>query len=166
MTEVYPEGQVPTELCNRHQGWTNEELLARDEGQAGTGGGEERARAGDRKSARDDDKAETAAEEKPEKRHPFRNWLHRIFGGGGGGGRREEAKAREKEKGGREQRKPRDGDEEDAPDAAEAPGDAGAGSTESRAHFASTFGLEYSTQCLSQTRTALGIEMPGVLRSR
>ncbi|HEV7516826.1 MAG TPA: PBP1A family penicillin-binding protein, partial [Thermoanaerobaculia bacterium] len=126
LTEVYPAGQVPTELCNRHQGWTNEELLAQDQG-GGADGREERAGAGDdRRAARDEARGETAAEERPEKRHPFRNWLHRIFGGdgGGGGGRRDEdKKARDREKGEKELRKPANGDDEDAPDAVpEGPG--------------------------------------------
>jgi penicillin-binding protein 1B len=86
LTEVYPEGQVPTELCNRHQGWTNEELLAQDQGQGVRS--DEKA---EEKGGKAEASAEAPAEEKGEKRHPFRNWLHRIFGGKNEGEKSREA---------------------------------------------------------------------------
>src|SRR5262249_35888275 len=101
LTEVYLEGQVPAELCDRHQGWTSGEVLAQDRGGAGRmGGREERVGEDRRGEGREDERAEAGAEEKPEKPHPFRNWLRRIFGGG----RKDEDKARAGEK--REQGKP------------------------------------------------------------
>jgi penicillin-binding protein 1B len=120
LTEVYLEGQLPTELCNRHQGWTNEELLAQDQGNPAAGPGsrdhrEEGARGEERPAARGE-----GAEEGPEKRHPFRSWLHRVFGG-----RRDEEKADrarddrakdEKDRKEENDRRPPRGDDHDGPD--------------------------------------------------
>lgn len=122
LTEVYLEGQVPTELCNRHQGWTSEELLAQDQGggAAREGGRDERAGVGDdRKGEAREERSAAAEEERPEKRHPFRNWLKRIFGG-----RRDEDKARAEEK--REQNRPPREEDRDAPDSGDDP-DSGGG---------------------------------------
>jgi membrane carboxypeptidase/penicillin-binding protein len=118
LTEVYPEGQVPTELCNRHQGWTSEELLAQGQGGAG---GEERVRGEESDSrtgsaeARDDERSDDR--EKPEKRHPFRSWLHRVFGGRGdddkrGGEPKDEGRERKAPEDDR--RPPQTGTEDDA----------------------------------------------------
>lgn len=52
LTEVYPAGDVPTEVCSAHGGWGW----------------------GDRDRRRDDDRRD-------DDRHPFRRWLERIFGG-------------------------------------------------------------------------------------
>jgi penicillin-binding protein 1B len=125
LTEVYPEGQVPTDLCNRHQGWTNEELLAQDQGGAASREGRAAADGadGDRSAAR----TEAAGEEKPEKPHPFRNWLHRVFG------RRDDDKADRGDKGKderdrKEEKKPPHGDDQDGPeDGPEGSGGNGAG---------------------------------------
>jgi penicillin-binding protein 1B len=85
LTEVYPEGQLPTELCNQHQGWTSEDLLAQDQGGGpGHAPGERGERVAGGRETGDRDEADAAGgadEEKPEKHHPFRDWLHRIFGG-------------------------------------------------------------------------------------
>ncbi len=103
LTEVYLEGQLPTELCNRHQGWTNEELLAQDQGGVGSPGGRD-SREGDASRAPGEERTAVrgeGSEEKTEKPHPFRNWLHRVFGG-----RRDEEKTdRAKEQERRDERR-------------------------------------------------------------
>ncbi len=80
LTEVYPAGEVPTELCNQHQGWSPD-LLAQaptssvDEagaGSIGDGAGVDR-----RLGAAAPDAARAAPRE-----HPFRSWLRRVFGVG------------------------------------------------------------------------------------
>jgi len=70
LTEVFREGQVPTQLCNRHESWTDTQF-AQITGQPETEG-EPAVQAGE----------EQRAEQVPEPRHPFRRWLRRIFGGG------------------------------------------------------------------------------------
>lgn len=70
-TEVFRAGEVPSELCNLHQGWGShfEELprLA-----AGSAGRELSPMA----------RAEEQHQRERAKTHPFRRWLRRIFGGG------------------------------------------------------------------------------------
>jgi len=57
VTEVYPAGRVPTEVCDSHGGWWNGD--------------------GDRLNRRGVDDGERDAEG-----HPFRRWLRQVFGGG------------------------------------------------------------------------------------
>jgi hypothetical protein len=76
LTEVFPAGQIPTDLCNQHQGWSPE-LLAQapsastEEGAAGSLGEREERRAGG---------ALQAEEGAVPREHPFRSWLRRVFG--------------------------------------------------------------------------------------
>ena len=68
-TEVFRQGEVPTQVCNRHLGLSETQLAAIDgsgEADAGT-------------AAQDGELAPTGdGQPKP---HPFRRWLRRIFGG-------------------------------------------------------------------------------------
>ncbi len=82
LTEVFPAGQVPTELCNQHQGWSPE-LLAQSPPPAGD------ERAGDGASRGEDERATRSepgrsdpgeGERQPARPHPFRSWLRRVFG--------------------------------------------------------------------------------------
>ncbi len=75
LTEVFREGEVPTELCNRHGGIPEPQLAA---GETGPGG----------------ETVAPGAEERAEKPHPFRSWLKRIFGR-----RDKDDKDKEKERG-------------------------------------------------------------------
>ncbi len=73
-TEVFRQGEVPTQICYRHQSWFDAEFAE----MSGPPGYEAEAavQAGD---------GEAGAED-PQKRHPFRRWLKRVFGNGNGGG--------------------------------------------------------------------------------
>ncbi len=69
LTEVFREGTVPTELCDQHQTYWEEELA-------------------DAMEARDDESMEdgaggddvTGAVDRGPRRHPFRSWLRKVFG--------------------------------------------------------------------------------------
>jgi membrane carboxypeptidase/penicillin-binding protein len=78
LTEVFRQGEVPTELCPRHQSWTDAQF-------AGIIGGEEyedgTARIGE----------EARSEADAEKRHPFQRWLKKVFGSGDNGGGKQDA---------------------------------------------------------------------------
>jgi penicillin-binding protein 1B len=69
LTEVFREGEVPTQLCNRHQSWSETQVASITESPEE---GETAAQAGEAERT----------EERQEKRHPFRRWLRRVFGGG------------------------------------------------------------------------------------
>ncbi len=69
LTEVFREGEVPTEVCNRHGGVPEPQLAAGET----VPGGETVAPGAPGGDAR----AEERGAEKP---HPFRSWLKRIFG--------------------------------------------------------------------------------------
>jgi penicillin-binding protein 1B len=77
LTEVFREGEIPTEICNRHGSYWEMEVAEaigmRDEealDEMGAGGAEEEA-------------ATVAGEERRERRrHPFRRWLKKVFGSG------------------------------------------------------------------------------------
>ncbi len=60
ITEVFPAGKVPSQLCDRHTGWADSGAFDED-GQPLDG--------------------EDAGGLTPEGRHPFRNWLRQVFGG-------------------------------------------------------------------------------------
>jgi len=79
LTEVFPAGQVPTELCSQHQGWSPELLAqAQEAAVPNTSTGEEERRAPGEPAA-------AGAEREAPREHPFRRWLRRVFGGGVGG---------------------------------------------------------------------------------
>jgi penicillin-binding protein 1B len=63
LTEVFRQGEVPTELCDRHQSWTDS-LFARITGPPDAEPG-----------------VQAGTSEDPASPHPFRRWLKRIFGG-------------------------------------------------------------------------------------
>src|SRR5215203_94718 len=68
LTEVFRQGDAPTELCNRHQSWSETqiaELNEQEEGEDETGAEAEEAE---------------RADDRGEKRHPFRRWLRKVFG--------------------------------------------------------------------------------------
>ncbi|HEX9944169.1 MAG TPA: PBP1A family penicillin-binding protein [Thermoanaerobaculia bacterium] len=69
-TEVFRQDEVPTQICNRHQGWPEPQVAAMTAPQEA--GEEIAAQVGEAERA----------EERREKRHPFRRWLRRVFGGG------------------------------------------------------------------------------------
>jgi penicillin-binding protein 1B len=69
LTEVFREGEVPSNLCDRHQSWMDEETAQT----VRAGDEEENARADEEESAQGPD-------EPARKRHPFRSWLRRVFG--------------------------------------------------------------------------------------
>jgi penicillin-binding protein 1B len=87
LTEVFRQGEVPTEVCNRHGGVPEPQLAA---GETGPGG--EAVVPGAPGS-------EAKAEERAEKPHPFRSWLKRIFGHRDKDGDRDKEKERGNEDG-------------------------------------------------------------------
>ena len=69
LTEVFRQGEAPTELCNRHRSWGDTQVAEvaeqpEDQDEAAAQAGE---------AERTDDRRE--------KRHPFRRWLRKVFGG-------------------------------------------------------------------------------------
>jgi penicillin-binding protein 1B len=79
LTEVFREGEVPSQLCDRHQSWMQQQemaeaLRAGDDDEDRGGQGDEVIRIG----GHDHDRSEEA----PPRAHPFKSWLRRIFGGG------------------------------------------------------------------------------------
>jgi len=111
LTELFPAGQVPTDLCNQHQGWSPEMLA-----QSPALGGGERAISSRPRDERDGDE-ETAAGDRAEpdagqdvpRAHPFRSWLRRVFGAAPRDERRPAARDRDS-------RRPPDPDEPRPPD--------------------------------------------------
>jgi penicillin-binding protein 1B len=82
ITEVFRQGQVPTELCNRHQSWVDTQF-AEVTGQPEYGA-EPAVQVG---------AEEPATAEAAEKRHPFRRWLRKVFGGRNGDSKQEEERS-------------------------------------------------------------------------
>jgi membrane carboxypeptidase/penicillin-binding protein len=76
LTEVFREGEAPAQLCDRHQSWMQQQELAEaqhaadDEGDRGGAADEDVIRIGGRGQD----------QEQAPKQHPFKSWLHRIFG--------------------------------------------------------------------------------------
>jgi penicillin-binding protein 1B len=69
LTEVFREGEVPSQLCDRHQSPYEQAIAQATEGRPeDEGGGEDEPRATVRRG------------EPGERLHPFRRWLRRIFG--------------------------------------------------------------------------------------
>ncbi|HWM91041.1 MAG TPA: PBP1A family penicillin-binding protein [Thermoanaerobaculia bacterium] len=85
MTEVFRDGEVPTEICNRHSSYWETEVAealeeAEDEmAEAYEGGAEEEAAGVAR------------GESSAKKRHPFRRWLKKVFGADADKEKKEEA---------------------------------------------------------------------------
>jgi hypothetical protein len=84
LTEVFRDGEAPTRLCDRHQSWMQQQEIAESmhAGDAGDSGDED----GDRGAADDDvirigRRGGAEGAPNPHPAHPFRSWLHRIFGG-------------------------------------------------------------------------------------
>lgn len=78
ITEVFRQGEVPTQLCNRHQSWVDAQFAEV------TGhpeyGAEPAVQIGTE---------EPVTDGTTEKRHPFRRWLKKVFGGQNGESHRE-----------------------------------------------------------------------------
>ncbi len=70
ITEVYPAGRVPTEVCHVHQRFRWRDLFAGSPDDGAPPGADGRARAEERRR------------EEERSAHPFRRWLRRVFGGG------------------------------------------------------------------------------------
>ncbi len=81
LTEIFRAGEVPTEVCNRHQTWEDGQMAEMAEMSDAPEGEGEAAVEGEAEPA----------EERAEKRHPFRRWLKRVFGS-------EDEKKRERER--------------------------------------------------------------------
>jgi penicillin-binding protein 1B len=77
LTEAFRQGEVPTELCNLHQSWTDAQF-------AGISGQPDYD-----EEAGDLGEEEMRAEAGPEKKHPFQRWLRKVFGKGDRDGRKE-----------------------------------------------------------------------------
>ncbi len=73
LTEVFREGEAPTELCNRHQSWIDNQQVAAAGGEPAT------ASPSDDAAANASEERRQAAEEP--RVNPFRRWLRRVFGG-------------------------------------------------------------------------------------
>jgi penicillin-binding protein 1B len=71
LTEVFRVGEVPTQLCDRHQSWMQQEVAQ----QTAAPDDEDRGAPDDEIGPRG------RAEDPARQRHPFRSWLKRIFGG-------------------------------------------------------------------------------------
>jgi len=71
LTEVFRVGEVPSQLCDRHQSWMQQEVAQ----QTMSSGDEDDHGAADEEAG-----PQGRAEDPAQKRHPFRNWLRRIFG--------------------------------------------------------------------------------------
>ncbi|HXU44237.1 MAG TPA: PBP1A family penicillin-binding protein [Thermoanaerobaculia bacterium] len=65
ITEVFPEGHVPSQLCDRHTDWESSDINAVDEDGEPDG----------------EDSGYPPGQEGEGRRHPFRRWLSRVFGG-------------------------------------------------------------------------------------
>ncbi|HYU36201.1 MAG TPA: PBP1A family penicillin-binding protein [Thermoanaerobaculia bacterium] len=87
ITEVFREGTVPTELCNQHQSYWEQEIADAMDASDGDG-------------AVDDEAGEVAVtvdrgEHKP---HPFRSWLRKVFGDRNDNRNKEEEERREEDR--------------------------------------------------------------------
>jgi len=70
LTEVFRAGEVPSQLCDRHQSWMQQEVA-----QQTVASDDE-----DRGAPDDEIGPQGRGEDPARKRHPFRSWLKRIFG--------------------------------------------------------------------------------------
>jgi membrane carboxypeptidase/penicillin-binding protein len=71
--EIFHAGEVPTQTCDRHQSWMDPDEYA----QSMSSGGESTE---EDEGLGDVDTIQSRGEE-PRKRHPFKSWLRRVFGG-------------------------------------------------------------------------------------
>jgi penicillin-binding protein 1B len=82
MTEVFREGEAPSELCNRHSSYFDSQVA-----EASDGYGEDEAVMGSAGAEAGDEAAATASatteDRRERKRHPLRRWFKKVFGGGG-----------------------------------------------------------------------------------
>ncbi|HYO16318.1 MAG TPA: PBP1A family penicillin-binding protein [Thermoanaerobaculia bacterium] len=72
-TEVFREGEAPTDVCDRHDIWSSVEVA-----EASGEDGEEREAASAVEESAGEERVEEAGERK--KPHPFRRWLRKVFG--------------------------------------------------------------------------------------
>ncbi len=82
ITEVFRQGQVPTQLCNRHQSWVDAQF-AEATGQPEYGA----------EPAVQVEAEEPVTDGSAEKRHPFRRWLRKVFGGRNGDSKQDEERS-------------------------------------------------------------------------
>ncbi|HEX3130349.1 MAG TPA: PBP1A family penicillin-binding protein [Thermoanaerobaculia bacterium] len=87
ITEVFREGEAPSELCNRHSSYFDTQFAeASDEGY-----GEDDAMVDVGGAEAGDEAAAVVTEDRGErKRHPIRRWFKKVFGGSSGGSGRDE----------------------------------------------------------------------------
>jgi len=71
--EVFREGEVPTQTCDRHLSWMDQDEFAQSVGSDGESTQEDQG-------LEDIGALQTRSAE-PRKPHPFRSWLRRVFGG-------------------------------------------------------------------------------------
>jgi penicillin-binding protein 1B len=74
LTEVFREGEVPAELCNRHSSYFDAQFAEID--------GEDQGEVLETAGGDAEDDAAVVAGERRERRHPFRHWLKKVFGSG------------------------------------------------------------------------------------
>ncbi|MES1245640.1 MAG: hypothetical protein ABUT39_28805, partial [Acidobacteriota bacterium] len=95
MTEVFREGEAPSQLCDRHSSYFDAQFAEATEGY-----GEEKAvmdaagEAGDQAATA----ASTADDRGERKRHPIRRWFKKVFGGNSSPGRDERGPGEKDEK--------------------------------------------------------------------
>jgi penicillin-binding protein 1B len=83
MTEVFREGEAPSELCNRHSSYFDTQIAeasdgyGEDEAVVDAAGGEAGDEAASAASATTEDRRE-----RERKRHPLRRWFKKVFGSG------------------------------------------------------------------------------------
>jgi penicillin-binding protein 1B len=94
LIEVFHEGEVPTQTCDRHQSWMDPDEYAQTVGADGESTEEDQG-LGD--GLGDAGTLQIRSEE-PRKPHPFKSWLRRVFGGGDEKGEKDE-KDRDGERG-------------------------------------------------------------------
>ncbi|HEY0782214.1 MAG TPA: PBP1A family penicillin-binding protein [Thermoanaerobaculia bacterium] len=82
-TEVFREGEAPSELCDRNHSFAEADQAGPPNLTAGDRAAYERGERGDRPAVEE-------REREKEKDHPFRRWLRRIFGGRDEGDKRRE----------------------------------------------------------------------------
>ena len=74
LTEVFRQGEAPSEVCNRHRSWSDTVQVAE------VGDGDEEIEDDEGGAATAEAREERAGETREKKRHPFRRWLKKVFG--------------------------------------------------------------------------------------
>ena len=96
MTEVFREGEVPSQLCDRHSSYFDTQIAEASDG--GYGEDEVMADAAGGESSDEAAAVVTTEDRRGErKRHPIRRWFKKVFGGNGGSGRDERSEDEKKE---------------------------------------------------------------------